>query len=51
MPEWRPLGARASVLRARGLTNVIELTGGFTDWQARGNPVERERDAELALAS
>lgn len=31
----------ASVLRAAGVTNVVNLTGGFADWQAAGNPVER----------
>ena len=51
VPRDRPVvvhcqsGARsaiaASVLRAKGLTNVVNLTGGFADWQARGNPVER----------
>jgi len=52
LPRDRPLvvqcqsGARsaiaASVLRAHGLTNVINLTGGFAEWQAGGHPVERE---------
>ncbi len=51
IPRDRPVvvhcqsGARssiaASLLRARGLTNVVNLTGGFAEWQARGNPVER----------
>ena len=31
----------ASVLRARGMKNVVNLVGGFVDWQAAGNPVER----------
>ena len=30
----------ASVLRARGFTNVANLTGGFVAWQAAGQPVE-----------
>lgn len=51
VPRGKPLvlhcqsGARsaiaASVLRARGLPNVINLTGGFADWQNAGHPVER----------
>jgi hydroxyacylglutathione hydrolase len=31
----------ASVLSAAGWRSVIDLTGGFSDWQAAGNPVER----------
>jgi hydroxyacylglutathione hydrolase len=31
----------ASVLRARGMTNVANLTGGFGDWKGAGHPVER----------
>ena len=31
----------ASLLRARGLHNVVNLTGGITGWQAAGQPVER----------
>ena len=51
LPTDRPLvvhcqtGARsaiaASVLRARGLTNVVNLGGGFAAWQGAGLPVER----------
>ena len=51
LPTDRPLvvhcqsGSRsaiaASVLRARGMKNVVNLVGGFVDWQAAGNPVER----------
>jgi hydroxyacylglutathione hydrolase len=51
LPAGRPLvlhcqgGARssiaASVLSARGVTDVINLTGGFAAWQAQGNPVEK----------
>ena len=58
IPRDRPLvvhcqsGARsaiaASVLRAHGLTNVINLTGGFAEWQACGHPVEREAGALLS---
>ncbi len=29
----------ASVLQARGMKNVVNLVGGFGDWQAAGNPV------------
>ena len=32
----------ASVLQAKGLTNVINLAGGFAEWQKRKLPVERE---------
>ena len=31
----------ASVLRARGFTNVINMTGGFVAWSAANLPVER----------
>lgn len=52
IPRDRPLvvhcqaGSRsaiaASVLRARGVANVINLAGGFAEWAAAGHPVERE---------
>ena len=55
LPTDKPLvvqcqsGARsaiaASVLRARGMKNVVNLVGGFADWQAAGNPVERDTTA------
>ncbi len=32
----------ASLLRSRGYDNVINLAGGYADWQAAGNPTERE---------
>lgn len=58
LPRDRPLvvhcqsGARsaiaASVLRARGFDNVMNLTGGYTEWQATGNPTEREPDLDPA---
>ena len=32
----------ASLLRSKGLDNVINLGGGYADWQAAGNPTERE---------
>jgi hydroxyacylglutathione hydrolase len=38
-------GARSaiasSVLRAHGRTNVVNLAGGYAEWHAGGNPVER----------
>jgi hydroxyacylglutathione hydrolase len=50
LPRDRPLviacqgGSRssiaASMLRARGFTNVINFSGGFTEWQKAGLPVE-----------
>lgn len=52
VPKDKPLvlhcqgGARsaiaASVLKARGYDNVINLIGGFAAWAAAGNPVERD---------
>lgn len=52
IPRDRPLlvycrtGARssvgASVLRAHGFTNVVNVVGGFQAWSERGHPVERE---------
>ena len=32
----------ASLLRAHGFPQVINLAGGFTEWQAAGQPVDRE---------
>jgi hydroxyacylglutathione hydrolase len=50
LPTDRPLvvycrsGARsaiaASVLRAKGRSDVINLAGGFVEWQRSGNPTE-----------
>ena len=37
----------ASVLRARGLTNVLNLTGGFAAWQNSGHPIEQDSTKEL----
>ena len=37
----------ASVLRARGLTNVMNLTGGFAAWQKAGHTIERGSTEEL----
>lgn len=34
----------ASVLRARGVRDVINLAGGFSGWQGDGQPVVREPD-------
>ena len=31
----------ASLLRARGYTKVVNLSGGLADWEAAGNPIER----------
>ena len=31
----------ASVLQAQGMTNVVNLAGGYSDWQRVGLPVER----------
>jgi hydroxyacylglutathione hydrolase len=52
IPRDKPLvvhcqgGARsaiaASLLRSKGFDNVINLGGGYADWQAAGNPTERE---------
>jgi hydroxyacylglutathione hydrolase len=52
IPRDRPLvlhcqgGARsaiaASLLQARGFDNVVNLAGGFAEWEAGGNPVEYE---------
>jgi len=41
----------ASLLGARGLTNVVNLTGGFADWQKDGHPVERGVAAEELVES
>ena len=50
LPRDRPLvlhcgsGARsaiaASVLQAAGMTNVVNLVGGYAEWVLRGLPVE-----------
>ena len=66
LPTERPLvlhcqsGARsaiaASVLRARGLTNVVNMRGGYAAWQEAGLPTTRDAATgaarqEVALAS
>ena len=60
VPRDRPVvvhcqsGARSaiamSVLRAQGVTNVVNLTGGFAEWQRSGHAVERSMGRELAAA-
>lgn len=40
----------ASVLRARGFANVINMTGGYAAWDAAGLPVERHTAAVVAGA-
>lgn len=37
----------ASLLRARGYTNVANLSGGLAGWQAAGNPIERAEAVAL----
>ena len=59
LPRDRPLivtcqgGSRssiaASILRARGFNNVINLSGGFAEWQRSGLPVETSPAAPLAV--
>ncbi len=61
IPESGPVvmhcqsGARsaiaASVLQANGWTNVVNLTGGFTDWQKQKLPVEREAHAAALFST
>ncbi|GAC1385971.1 MAG: MBL fold hydrolase [Herpetosiphon sp.] len=38
----------ASVLQAHGVGPVFDLKGGYAQWQAAGNPVERVREQEAA---
>jgi hydroxyacylglutathione hydrolase len=33
----------ASLLQARGFTQVMNMPAGFSEWEAAGQPVERER--------
>ncbi|HEU4453779.1 MAG TPA: rhodanese-like domain-containing protein [Longimicrobium sp.] len=61
IPEGLPLvvhcqgGARsaiaASVLQARGFRDVLNLTGGYQEWAAAGNPVERGEPAAATVAA
>jgi hydroxyacylglutathione hydrolase len=58
LPAGRPLvvhcqgGGRsaiaASLLAAAGVTEVVNMSGGFTEWSAAGLPVERGADRSLA---
>ena len=41
----------ASVLRARGFANVVNLAGGFGAWERAGYPVEREAAAPAGALS
>ncbi len=60
VPRDKPLvvhcqgGARsaiaASLLRSKGFDNVINLGGGYADWQAAGNPTERAGQTATAGA-
>ena len=40
----------ASLLRAKGFDNVMNLVGGFAAWQSAGLPVDRETSAEALAA-
>jgi rhodanese-related sulfurtransferase len=62
LPQGRPLvvhcqgGTRsaiaASLLNARGVTEVLDFTGGFAEWEREGLPVSRDSDslADLVIA-
>ena len=60
IPRDRPVvlhcqtGARsaigASVLQARGIQNVLNLTGGYQEWAATGHPVERGTEPAEVVA-
>jgi hydroxyacylglutathione hydrolase len=62
LPKGRPLvvhcqgGTRsaiaASLLNARGITDVLDLPGGFAEWEREGLPVTRDADslADLVIA-
>jgi hydroxyacylglutathione hydrolase len=41
----------ASVLRASGFDRVVNLPGGYTEWESSGYPVERARGDEVAEAA
>ena len=61
IPRDRPLvvhcqsGARSaiatSVLRAKGFSNVVNLTGGFAAWQDAGHPVERSASSDALVGA
>jgi hydroxyacylglutathione hydrolase len=58
LPRGRPIavhcqgGTRsaiaASLLDARGVTGVLDMPGGFSEWESAGLPVEREPSASTA---
>ena len=62
LPQGRPLvvhcqgGTRSAIaaglLDAHGLTEVLDMPGGFTEWETHGLPVERETAslADLVIA-
>ncbi len=62
LPQGRPIvvhcqggtrsGIAASLLNARGVTEVLDLPGGFTEWEREGLPVERDSNslADLVIA-
>jgi hydroxyacylglutathione hydrolase len=62
LPQGRPIvvhcqgGTRsaiaASLLNARGVTEVLDLPGGFTEWEREALPVERDSNslADLVIA-
>ena len=41
----------ASLLKMKGVPNVINLTGGYAAWQAAGNPVEHPSKTEQPASS
>ena len=41
----------ASVLQSRGMNNVINLAGGYSDWVRQGLPVKREAPSEVDAAT
>lgn len=59
LPRDRPLvlqcrsGARsaiaASVLQAEGMTNVVNLVGGYAEWVGRGLPIETPEGAKATV--
>jgi hydroxyacylglutathione hydrolase len=41
----------ASVLAARGFTNVVNMSGGYIAWQQAGLPVEKATEPELQASA
>ncbi|HEX6070115.1 MAG TPA: rhodanese-like domain-containing protein, partial [Longimicrobiaceae bacterium] len=41
----------ASVLRANGFSQVLNLPGGYAEWESSGHPVERATREEVAEAA